>query len=154
MITAALALAMLAAPVDGNAGSFNPDQASILRIAHRFKATLDASGILGVGRDVLTCYMKNLHNPDGLKLCVVYDWAALTFDRQMMQFFTGAGAPNVRPAPMFTNQAIDARMHTYGALAFQGDQQAMRMVGNAATRVLKAMPGPARSQASGGDAGK
>jgi hypothetical protein len=107
----------------------------VRRIAARFRETFNASGIAGVGQDVLKCYDDRLTEPASMRECVVYDTAALIFDRSMMQVFTARGM-NAVAAPLFTNEVFDARQTTYGRLAFKGDPQDRELVGPAAQKVV------------------
>lgn len=122
------------------ADGFPPSEATINRIAQRFRAILDVSGINGVGKDVLRCYNDNLNNSNLLKECVVYDAAALIVDRTMLEIFIGQGV-DAKPAALFTERVFTARQNTYGRAAFQNDERSMKFVGPAAQRVVtKVLP--------------
>lgn len=116
------------------------NEVSIGRIAQRFRAILDTSGIAGVGKDILKCYNENLDNSSALKECVVYDYAALSIDRTMIQIFTAQGI-NAAPAVLFTDRVFEARQNTYGRIAFGSETQDFRTVRASAQKVVeKVMP--------------
>lgn len=122
------------------ADSLRISEASISRIAQRFRAILDTAGINGVGRDILNCYNENLDNSGALKECVAYDYAALIVDRVMLQIFTAQGV-NAAPAALFTDRVFEARQNTYGRIAFRNEIQDTRSIrANAQKIVEKVMP--------------
>lgn len=135
MRTLLIPICLMLASSAARAEQFHPNDAMISRIAQRFKTTFQKSGISGVEKDVLKCYDDSLRNSDATKECVVYDVAALMLDRQMQQVFVARGM-HPSPAPLYTDEAFDARSRTYGFPAFGNNESEKKLVGPAAKRVL------------------
>ena len=123
------------------AETFQPTEQSLTRIANRLRVILDKSGIRTVSNDVMKCYDDNLSNATKLKECAVYDTAAFIIDKTMVRLFIARGIPNAAPAPLYVESVFDARLDTYGRLAFRDDLQGFNALYPAAQRVVeKALP--------------
>ena len=109
--------------------------AMVTRIAQRFKSHLDQGGITGVSQDVLKCYDNALDDNHATRECIVYDVAALLLDRQMVQVRIARGM-TAHQAPLYTNEAFDARNRIYASSAFRDDPADESKVGPLANRVL------------------
>jgi hypothetical protein len=119
----------------GRAAGFPPSEAALNELASHFHTMLQNEGISGIGSDVIKCYERTLGDKNAMKMCVVYDTAALMLDKGMQQMFVGRGL-NAVPATLFTNQAFDARQNSYGQIAFSDAPGSRKLVGPLAQKVL------------------
>ena len=126
-------------PGSSKASPVLPKQVSaaiVNSITAKFRTTLQAKGITGVGLEVQACYDAAGTTPSAIAPCMRYDIAARKLDQGMMAAFTARGM-NAVPGSYFTDRAFEARMKIYTGLAFGGSSAtSARFYGNAPTRVM------------------
>lgn len=111
-------------------------------ITAKFRKTLQATGITGVGLEVQACYDDAGTTPAAIAPCMLYDIAARKLDQGMMAAFTARGM-NAVPASYFTDRAFGTRTKVYTGLAFGGSSAASaRFYGDAPNRVMLGIVNP------------
>ena len=118
----------------------HPTQAMMTEVSARFAATLKASGIQGVARDVAACYDKARFSIPTIRSCVLYDSAAITMDMATRQAFREKGTDPGPPPPFFAEGATKARSEHYAALAFGGSEKLLSSyLGTAPSTVMQSL---------------
>lgn len=118
----------------------HPTQAQIDTTISLFRRAMDKGGIQGTSEEIRRCYDRADVVPAALANCMLWDIAAMKLDVAMRKIFTAQGVDAGPPPPFLTPRAFDARLQTYGVLAFGSDQTAItRYFGNAPDKVVQGL---------------
>jgi hypothetical protein len=113
--------------------------AIVTEVAQRFKQVLRSGGINGVSQDIQECYDAASENDKtSLRMCMLYDIAAIRFDQGMMVVLRARGLTPPAASNLFLSKgAFDARMQIYAHSAFQGGlAEAYSYFGNAPDTIV------------------
>ncbi len=111
------------------------------RVTDRFKRVREATGILGVNRDVQKCYDGAKERIDPTRLCMLYDIAQVRLDRAVARMFKSMGEDDPSMDNKFLSEkAFALRMKTYSDVAFGGSEaEALRFFGSAPDKIVQSL---------------
>jgi len=141
----ALRFASDGTPVDvqhagGKSAAMHVDQKAIGQVTARFKAAMQKSGIHGVVSDIEYCFDHAVGNVPAIRFCMLYDIAAVNFDKSMRKLFVSRGVEVGEQIPFLADRASNARMEIYSGMAFGGSEDAARQFfGNAPIQVINSL---------------
>ena len=116
------------------------DPRVIASVTTRFKDALQKSGIHGVARDVGGCFDRAVGNIPEIRACMLYDIAAVNFDKGMRKMFESRGVDPGAVDPFLADRAFNTRMEIYSAMAFGGSQTtAFAYFGNGPNQVMNGL---------------
>ena len=135
---AGLAVAAMIACV-AQAGEARVDAKVTAQVTARFKRVREATGILGVNRDVQACYDSAARRIDATRLCMLYDIAQVRLDRVVAGMFRSMGQDDPSIDNEFLSErAFELRMKIYAGVAFGGSEaEAFRFFGDAPDRIVQ-----------------
>jgi hypothetical protein len=117
------------------------DQRVVAQVTARFKATMQASGMQGVVNDIENCFDRaGTDDVPAIRTCMLYDIAAVGFDKSMRKVFVSRGWVAVEVSPFLADPAFKARMEIYSGMAFDGSEDAAKeYYGNAPNQVISSL---------------
>jgi hypothetical protein len=106
-------------------------QTTIDKVAARFSKSLKDGGMTEVASDIQSCYeatsfKRTRENSEAIAACMLYDYAALDFDKGMRTNFVARGLNDPgNVLPYLSEQALVARFQVYAPIPFGNDPSAV-----------------------------